>query len=1166
MFPRVKTMFSHLKVVLCLSAVFIAPLLDAQSERGSITGIITDSSGAAIANAPVTVTNQATGTAEHVFTSSAGEYNAPNLAPGVYRIEVSATGFRNFIENSITVTAGATVRADAKLQLGQLSESIQVDAQAAQLQTENAKISTAVENKMVDDLPLVVGGALRSPFDLVSIASDAKGSGTTLSIGGGQAASWSATLDGIPVNTNRSADTGETAYLTPSVESITEFAVDTNGFKAEYGQAGGGVITFASKSGTNEYHGSAYEFLRNDDMDARGFFAATRSIYKQSDFGATVGGPVTIPKVYHGKNRTFFFLSYEGFRNRQGANGTLFTVPTPEMYQGDFSKWVNNKNQLIPIYNPLTTAASGSGFVRTPFANNIIPTSMFSSVSNAIIPYAVGVTPNRSGIVAGTFSYVNNNYLSNGGDSESPTDKGSMRIDQNFGSNHHVSFFYNRTNVDQQPGPAGPSGLPEPLYNGQVTQYQAALYRASYDWTVSPTIFNHFSFGDNKFSKNSYSPNVGGAWKVCIPNVVDCKVNFPNVTFTEFSGWGSTAYNGTSQPSWSVQDALTWIHGSHTMKFGYTFDHQIADGFGQQNISGNAGFSFLETSVPGVTAFTSGSSFASFLLGAAQTGATETIRDLPQRYAYNGFFAQDDWRITRNLLINFGVRYEYTVPPVAIGDKYSNFSPTTPNPAVNNYPGALVFAGNGPGRTGQSSLVPGYYGAIGPRIGIAYSLDAKTTIRAAVARSFSRVTVVSGSSHYAGFIGQYAFASSNNGVTPAFYWDSGLPSYPLPPQINPSFSNNTNVDYWNGQNATRAPEDDNWTLSIQREISSSTLVEADYNAVVGIHLQSGIQNVNQVPMSAVNSLIQRLGPQQAVSLLNANITSATAVAAGIPIPYPNFTNPAIQQNMSVAQALRPYPQYLTVDTSQSGGDKSGHSNYQALVLKLNRRLSNGLTAQLSYTFSKLLTDSDTYYANAGFAEDNGNRRIEKSIGAYDQTHVIKLNTVYELPVGKGKRWLTHGVANQILGGWRVSAIQIYASGYPIGVTVNAPMAIFNGVNRPWITSYNWKSNWSGSFDPAKDTYLSASAFPAQPVGVLGDATRFNPLVRGFPNYNENVGLGKSFLLTERFRLDFRAEAFNLLNRTVFSNPNTNLNSSAFGIVSGQANAPRDMQMALKLYW
>ncbi len=523
-------MFSRVMGALCFSAIVFSTALWSQSERGSITGIITDASGANIANVPVTATNHGyRHRSERVFTSSAGEYDAPNLVPGVYKVEVSAPGFRSFTESGVTVTAGATIRVDAKLQLGQLSESIEVSAEAAQLQTENAKISTAVENKMVDDLPLVVGGAMRSPFDLVSVASDSKGSGTTLSIGGGQAASWSATLDGVPVNTNRSADAGETAYLTPSVESITEFSVDTNGFKAEYGQAGGGVITFASKSGTNQLHGSAYEFLRNDDMDARGFFAATRSIYKQSDFGVTMGGPVTIPKVYHGKNRTFFFLSYEGFRNRQGANGSLFTVPTPEMYQGNFTNLVNNKNQLIPIYNPLSTTASGSGFVRTPFAGNIIPLSMFSTVSQSIIPYADTVIPNRAGIVPGTFGYINNNYLSNGGDSESPTDKGSMKIDQqNLGSNHHFSFFlYNRTRNNQLPGPAGPSGLPEPLYNGQVTQYNAALYRVSYDWTASPTIFNHFSFGDNKFSKNSYSPNVGGKLEAVHPQCSGLQGEFP---------------------------------------------------------------------------------------------------------------------------------------------------------------------------------------------------------------------------------------------------------------------------------------------------------------------------------------------------------------------------------------------------------------------------------------------------------------------------------------------------------------------------------------------------------------------------------------------------------------------------------------------------------------
>jgi hypothetical protein len=604
------------------------------------------------------------------------------------------------------------------------------------------------------------------------------------------------------------------------------------------------------------------------------------------------------------------------------------------------------------------------------------------------------------------------------------------------------------------------------------------------------------------------------------------------------------------------------------MKFGYAFESQRANGFGQQNIAGQATFSFLETGVPGSSSFTSGSSFASFLLGAADSGATETVRYLPQTYDYNGFYAQDDWRINKKLTVTMGLRYEFTLPPVAGGNQYTDFSPTTPNPAVNNYPGALIFAGDGPGRTGTSSLIPGWYGAWGPRLGVAYALDSKTTIRAGAARSFSRVTVVASSSHYAGFIGQYAFASTNTGVTPAFYWDQGLPPYPLPPQINPSFANNGNIDYWQGNNGTRSPENDNWTFSIQRELFKNTILEADYNGVVGNHLQSGIVNVNQVPMSVVNALIAKYGATQAVNLLNSSITSATAVAAGIPIPYPNFTNSTVQRSQSVAQALRPYPQYLTVDTSQSGGDKSGHSTYNAAVIKLNRRFSGGLTMQWSYVFSKILTDSDTYYANAGFAEDQGNRKLEKSIGAYDQTHSFRLSTLYELPFGKGRRWLANSnrVTDLFLGGWRISAIQVYASGYPIGVTRNAPFPIFNGVNRPYITSYNWKSTWSGDFDPAKDTYLSAAAFPAQPNSLLGNATRFNPIVRGFPNLNENISLGKSFNLTERFRLDFRAEAFNLFNRVVFSNPNTNLNSASFGLVTGQSNSARQMQLALKLYF
>src|SRR5439155_20386006 len=314
---------------------------------------------------------------------------------------------------------------------------------------------------------------------------------------------------------------------------------------------------------------------------------------------------------------------------------------------------------------------------------------------------------------------------------------------------------------------------------------------------------------------------------------------------------------GSEHQLFSVKDDVTRSRGSHTFKSGFTFDRQQANGFGQQNIAGRAGFDFRETSVRGATTLTSGSSFASFLLGAADTGNTETIRYLQQIYPYYAFYGQDDWRINDKLMLNYGVRYEFTRPPRAGGDQYSDFSPTTPNPAVNNYPGALIFAGDGAGRTGTRTLFDGYYGALAPRVSFAYAANPKTTVRAGVGRSFGRVTVVQGSSHFAGFIGQYNFASPDLGITPAFYLDQGLPSYPLPPQINPSFANNQNVDWFNGQAAARPAVYDSWTVSLQREARKGMSLEFDYNGTWGSHLQAGLLNPNQLSMDIVNGLIAK---------------------------------------------------------------------------------------------------------------------------------------------------------------------------------------------------------------------------------------------------------------------------------------------------------------------
>jgi hypothetical protein len=1151
---------------LAVLALSLAVSLLAQSDRGTITGVVTDSAGAVIPAAKVAVVHTGTNVTLNLVATEEGEFSATNLPVGPYRIEISQTGFKRYVQAGIIVTAGGTVRADAQLQVGQVSESIEVQAAAATVQTENAKITTSVSSKLVDELPLVVSGAMRSVFNLVTIAPEARGSGTRLSLGGGQAAAWDATLDGVSITTNRSADAGEIAYLTPSVDAITEFAIDTNGFKAEYGQAGGGVMSFVSRSGTNAFHGNAYNFLRNDKMDARGFFAATRSVLRQNNYGATFGGPVRIPKIYDGRNKTFFFLAYEGFRNRAGSNDTILNVPTPEMYDGNFTNWVSAAGARLTVYDPATTTANpAGGFTRQAFPNNQIPQSRFSNVAKQMMAIARPIAvPNRPNLVPGTSGYVRLNYQVAGGAVQNPQDKGSMRVDHNISSKQRVSFFYNRTEYSQAISANGAPGLPTPLWNGQINDFPARAYRGSHDWTISPTMLNLFSVGINSFDKVSGSPNVGGNWKdkVCLQNVPDCNRNLLGIEFSEHTAWGGTSTNGTYQPSWMIKNDFSMVKGKHTIKLGYLFQHQAAEGYGEQDISGRATFSFLGTSVPGATSFNSGSSFASFLLGEANTGRTETDRWVPQVYPYHGFYAQSDWRVSRKLTVNFGLRYDLTLPPRSKIDNYSDFNPDRPNPGAGGRLGALWFAGFGEGRENRRSLVPGWYGGWGPRLSIAYALNDKTTIRAGYGRSFSKVTAVQGSGHFAGFIGQYVFQSLNQGVTPAFRLDQGLPAYPLPPQINPSFSNGNNVEYWQGQEATRAPEANSWTLSIQRQVGRNTVLEAVYNGVAGSHLQTGVLVMNQVPTPIFNDLLNRFGGTQALNILRANINSPLAQQAGIGLPYSGFTG-------SVSQALRPYPQYLNILTGVHNGDKSGHSSYHSMVLKMERRLTAGFTWQWNYTFSKILTDSDTYFANNAGAMDHYNRRLEKSIGQNDQTHIAKFSTIYELPFGKGRRWLQSGVANWVAGGWRVSAVQVYNSGFPVALTRNNPLPIFNGQTRPYIESYdNWRAPVRGDkFDPAVDRFMLTSSFPAQPAANFGNATRYNPNVRAFAGLNEDISIGKSFpFFGEAGRVDFRAEAFNVFNRTVFNTGDTNLNSNNFGIVTSQANNPRSMQLALKIYW
>jgi Carboxypeptidase regulatory-like domain/TonB dependent receptor len=1175
--------------------------LFAQSERGTIAGVVRDSSGAVVPGAKVTVVNPATNQTTNLDSNQDGEFTAISLQVGTYNVRVEKAGFRPSEIAGITVDAATNVRADVTLQVGTSQQTVEVQAAAVQMHTEDAKSSVTINNKLVNDLPLEVGGAVRSPFDLAVLTPEAKnvGGDAGFALGGGQAASYGVTLDGVSAATSRALQKTWVNSNAPSVEAITEFTVDTNGYKAEYGHAGGGVMTFVTKSGTNQLHGSAYEFLRNNDLDANDWFSnragKARQIYKQNDFGATAGGPVWIPKIYNGKDKTFFFFSYEGFRNRNGATNASATIPTPEMYNGDFSKWVDSTGKQIPIYDPTTQVVNADGSVtRQVFPGNQIPASKFNSASVQALNVfqASGKLAPNNGAAPGTVGYINNNFLITNGTQVQPINKWSIKGDHVFNEKHRISGYYGYDREATVPGADGPPTLPGNYTNYNDLHQQSDVVRFSWDWTISPTTLNHFYAGGNNWRQDHLPPQESsGPWggKFCLGNVPNCNENlvqlFNGGTGNVYSQWGAQADNGSENTVYAYNDDLTIIKGNHTIKLGGMFQLTHYNGFGRQCEAGCAGFSYAETGKPGVLDPTQGGNgFASFLLGYADTGQIDTVRFIGQQFPYFAGFVQDDWRFNRKLVINIGLRWETQLPMTGLANRWSDFSPTTPNPGAGGIPGAVIFTGFGPGLQNTRTLADSYFGAWGPHLGLAYSLNDKTVIRANYARAFAPIQSVSGSTHNMGFTLTQSFNSPDGGITPAFLLDKGVPAYAVPPFINPAVVNNGSVSWWQGKEATRPPESNNFNFSIQRQLSSSMVLEASYNGVIGSHLQAQLLDVNQVDpkyLTAFGTIAQ------STTVLNSQVGSAVANAAGITAPYPGFKG-------TVKQALRPFPQYTYIDTYSGGGDHSGHSSYHAGIIQLQKRYAKGLTFQTSYAFSKILTDADSFWGNntssggggCCVAADQYNRRLEKSIGQFDVTHNFKLGFAYDLPFGKGQSYLTSGPAAWALGNWRLSGVLTYAGGQPVQVTSSYVLPLYgnsNGRTAAYVNSYNnWQPKWNGSFDPSVDTFLvpycgatpsCTGPFPTQGAGTalngFGNETRYNPLVRQFGNYNENLSVARTFPIRENVRMEFRAEAFNLLNRVRFGPGDTNLQDANFGKLtssSDQLNTPRQLQLALKLYF
>mgnify|MGYP005852058859 CR=1 FL=1 len=1156
-----------------LLGLSLAGVLAAQTDRGIINGTVSDSSGAAVADARVVATNVATNVAFTTQTTSTGDFTIPALPVGTYNVRIERQGFKAAVRNDVVITSGGTATLNAQLEIGAITESVQVSATLDLLQTSTAKVSTAVTNKMVDELPLVVGGAMRGAFDLALITPEAnQPEDKGFNVGGGQGGAYGATLDGVSILTTRFNSVEWANVNTPSVDAITEFAVETNGFKAEYGRAQGGMITFSSKSGTNQLHGTAYEFLRNDALDARRFFENQKGKYKQHDFGWSVGGPVWIPKLYDGRNKTFFFSAGEWFRNRVGAASNFLSVPTPEMYNGDFRNWVDANARQLPIYDPATTAPSGNTFTRQPFANNQIPQSRFANLSRNYVNLVRDFLRPNNGAAPGTSEYVRNNYINNTGTAIDPWTKWSFKVDHNFGQNDRVNFLYNFGLHERVPGPDGFPGMPGVLNTNRIDNQKSHVYRATYDKVLAPTVVNHMFGGVNFWKERHDALTLDGNWSakgICLKGAWDCNRNLLIAEFSDYSTWVARAYDGSENFVFSFGDDLTVTKGKHTLKLGYLWERLHYNGFGQQTIGGLVRGDRRLTALPNNNInnlnTNGGNGFASFLLGEAFQGGTENDRFVGQQWRSHAWYVQDDWKVTSKLTLNFGIRYEFTLPPLEPLDKWSDFDPTRPNPRADNIPGATKFAGFGPGRENSRTLVEGWYGGIGPRFGLAYALDSKTVLRSSVGRTFGVAKTITGSTHFEGAILPFTNSSSlDGGVTAIFKYDEGLPPYTKPPVVDPSVSNGQGTAFWDGE-AVRLPENYQWTFSLQRQLSSTMVLETNYNATIGAHLVAGLKRYNQIPYSYLE--------QYGRAFLSSSVTSPAAVAAGIRVPYRNifcdFSASCAQSAVSVAQALRPFPQYRDINPGTAHGDKSGHSSYHAWIVKLDKRYSSGLTMQGSYVLSKLLTDADSYDADNS-SLDHFNRRLEKSIGEYDLTHNMKMTYIYELPFGKGRRFVNSGPAAWVIGGWRIAGSHFYSSGYPLGLGNNSAVAgvVFAGRNAAHVTTHEgWAMNHSKPDWKGNDRYFQPrSFFPAQPNDRQGNMTRYNPKVRQPWNFNENFSLAKTFNFTEAVRMDFRWELFNAFNRFRPSPGSTNMDDPNFGRVQGQLNGPRRMQLGLKLYF
>jgi hypothetical protein len=1121
-------MFRALSAILFL--FLFSSHLTAQTVLGTITGRVLDPSDAAVTGAAVRATNTGTRLEYRTVTTASGNFVLQQLPVGGYEISVEAAGFRKFVRRNIELNVAQTLALDVKLEVGQVEQAIEVTDEIGTLQTATSDLGTTIQRNKLMDLPLFVGGNVRNLEQFIFLAPGVTGDTNNTQISGSPSRAKEVLIDGV-------ASTGiESGGIIagngrPSVETIGEFKLIRANFNAEYGRTGGGLQIFTTRSGTNELHGSVFNFLRNDKLDARGFFQRTRQINRQNEFGATLGGPVYIPKVYDGRNKTFFFFVYGGYRFRQGSPNTLQSLIPLDFRQGDFSR-------ANPIYDPATNRSTPTGITRDQFPGNRIPASRFSAVSRNILPLLP--TPDNNSVF--------NNFLS-AGRGQTGSNQYNIKLDHAFSDRNRISGYYYRDLNEVK----DPILVPGPTTPNRETASRNNWARISHDFIVSPNALNHVTLGYTRTAVRiaSYSLNQNWPTQLGLTGVNTGPDNvFPCIEFVAsgFSRLGDQNCNSRvlqTNNAFQFGDSYSVVRGSHNLKFGFDYRWMETNGIDPWRTMGWFQFNALETALPG--AANTGNAIASFLLGNVNRGQLQVFSYFPRnRYQYWAGYAQDDWKATRRLTVNYGLRYDVFIPRYERRNNLSTFDLNLPNPAAGNRPGAMIFLGEGEGRSGLKRLADIDWKGFGPRLGLAYRLAEKTVLRSGYGIYYAQGNANAGLrdslQSSVGFVAQPVFQSQDAGVTPGFNWDGGFPqNFARPPFINPAAGNGSDVRMILRSDG-RAPYFQNWSFTVEREITQKVNLEVTYLGTKGTRIGSGLVHWNELDPAYLS-----LG-----SLLTRPITAPEA--AGIPRPYATF-------NGSVAQALRPFPHMQSV---WNRSNPSGNSTYHALQTQFSTRSWNGLDVQMAYTWARTISDADILAGGGPTGQTTYNRRLEKAIATTDVPHVFALSYSYELPFGPGKRFLNvKGAAGKALGGWVFTGIHQYAAGVPIVLTANNTLPLFNAVLRPDVLSSNRRIETS-DFDPARDFWINRGAFRAPAPLTFGSSARGYSDLRAPAPRTENFGLIKRVAIAERVTATFRAELFNAFNRTVFSAPQANVSNAQFGRIAGQQNTPRQGQLALRL--